>query len=280
MGSPASPRPVCARLGGLGVPPGSHGIETWELVAKSARASGGDTDGGGRFLPICETGPPVANIDILTGVRDPGERPGLARKGGARNAAGRTSFALSKRHARAICEAARFAWRKGLPLNRHITIHWQRAGITDSQAAAATGYFLRLLRDWLRKRGLATAWVWARENGPHKGSHVHILVHLPPGVVWRGGRSRRWLERVTGRRYAPSVIKTTRIAGRADAARSIPAHYEANLDAVVGYLTKDGPGGKGEGGRIIGKRCGFSQNIGPAARHLAQNARVADHSAG
>ena len=49
------------------------------------------------------------------------------------------------------------------------------------------------------------------------------------------------------------------------------AHYRANLDAVLAYLLKgaDVAAGEalgldrcGEGGKIIGKRCGRTQNVG------------------
>lgn len=156
----------------------------------------------------------------------------------------------------------------GRALNRHITVHWQSAGIPDERAAAATTAFLKYFREWL---GHATAYVWARENGEGKGSHVHILAHLPAGMRMDGARSRRWLERITGRPYRRGTIRTTRIGGGKDP--DGPA-YAANLHAVLAYILKGGTEDVADtlaiarkpGGCIIGKRCGTSRNIGTKAR--------------
>lgn len=183
-------------------------------------------------------------------------------------------------------EAAQFAAAAGMPFNRHLTIHWQQAGIPDGQAAWATGRFLKLAGDWIAKRGGRFAWAWIRENDGvserlyarrNKGSHVHILLHLPAGTRI-GNMQLRWLRSITGQPYSASTIKTGRIGGTAGAAQLAPAAYEANLAAVVGYLLKGASSAAaGElelgrlepGGRIIGKRAATSQNIGRAARRRA-----------
>jgi hypothetical protein len=131
---------------------------------------------------------------------------------------------------------------------------------------AAIGAFLTKLRHWLRKQGHRTAYAWVRENGRVIGSHVHILLHLPPGVVIGGHRSRRWIEAISGRRYCTGTIKTRAISQRS---------YDANLAAVVAYLCKGASDEVAEGlrlerrkpgGRIIGKRAGWSENVGTKAR--------------
>src|SRR3546814_11539624 len=86
------------------------------------------------------------------------------------------------RQARNIIDAVRYAYWIDLPLNRHVTVHWERAGISDDRAAAATSQFLKLASDWIGKRGGKFAWIWVRENGPFSGSHVHILMHVPAGA--------------------------------------------------------------------------------------------------
>src|SRR3546814_15908735 len=70
-----------------------------------------------------------------------------SRRGGARNRADRVSQSLSMRQARNIIDAVRYAYWIDLPLNRHVTVHWERAGISDDRAAAATSQFLKLARD-------------------------------------------------------------------------------------------------------------------------------------
>jgi hypothetical protein len=161
-----------------------------------------------------------------------------------------------------------------MPLNRHLTIHWEAAGLVDCQAAAATATFLTLARDWLRKRGGRFAWIFVRENGDGKGSHVHILLHAPAGTTL-GNMQRRWLRAITGKSYRARTIKTERIGRTAGAASSAPDVYEANLARAVAYVLKGaspeaalafGLARLEPGGSIIGKRCATSQNIGRAAR--------------
>lgn len=205
----------------------------------------------------------------------------VRRWGGRRNSASRTSDSLSLNQAANILEAAQFAAAAGMSFNRHITIHWEQAGVPDERAAWATGRFLKLAGDWIAKlRGEYAgrfAWAWVRENGERKGSHAHILLYLPAGV--RIGRmQRRWLRSITGKPYSASTIKTARIGGTAGAAQSAPAAYQANLAQVVGYVLKGAsPAAARElglerleaGGRIMGKRAATSQNIGRASRLLS-----------
>jgi hypothetical protein len=225
--------------------------------------------------PCAESGTAAAIYSSTTGAR-PSDAPRPSQgRGGARNRAGRLSHALALEQARAVMAAAQAARLIGLPFNRHVTIHWAAAGVADGEAASAGGRFLALVRDWLRKRQAATSWAWVRENGDGKGSHVHILIHVPLSVSWDAWRLRRWLVRVSGSPYRSGVIRTQRIGGRANAASAAPEVYEANLAAVVAYLVKGTSRDAAEalglerqeaGGPIIGKRAGWSENVGRAAR--------------
>lgn len=188
--------------------------------------------------------------------------------GGARNSASRTSDGLTLKQARLLIEAALTARRIGRALNRHIIVHWEAAGVPDTRAATATTAFLKYVREWLDG---ATAYIWTRENGDGKGSHLHILAHLPAGRHMNGARSRRWLERIAGGRYQRGTIRTMRIGGSRDPGGAV---YGANLQTVLAYVLKganaDTAAALGivreSGGRIIGKRCGTSRNIGAKAR--------------
>ena len=207
----------------------------------------------------------------------------LARSwGGKRNSASRTNDYITFEQATNLIEAAQFAAAAGMPLNRHVTIHWEQAGISDERAAWATGRFQKLACDWIASRGGCFAWAWVRENDPvfgslhghAKGSHVHILMHLPDGFGI-GRKQRRWLRSITGKPYRARTISTSRIGGRAGACQSALGHYRANLGSVVGYLLKGtlpkaagrlGLTRREAGGRIIGRRVSTSENIGRTAR--------------
>lgn len=224
------------------------------------------------------------------------EVPSPARHwGGKRNSASRVSDALTLKQAENVRDAAQFAAAIGLPLNRHVTIHWEQAGLRDNEVAMATGRFLKLAGDWIAKRARRSAnntagkqrgqnfnipdphclaWAWVRENGDGKGTHVHILLHLPAGKSL-GSVQRRWVSRISNGIYRRGTVRTERIGGTTGAAHSSPAAYHANLAEVVGYILKGtapaaarimGLERQEPGGRIIGRRASTSQNIARAAR--------------
>lgn len=163
-----------------------------------------------------------------------------------------------------LIEGASTACKIGRPLNRHITVHWERSGIADDRAAEATTAFLKYWREWLSAE---TAYLWARENGAGKGSHLHILAHIPAGRHWHGTRAMRWIARLAGKPYRPGAILTRRIKGAVAPGGPL---YKANLARVLDYAMKGAEPGaaaalaieRQPGGRIIGKRCGTSRNIG------------------
>lgn len=175
--------------------------------------------------------------------------------------------------------AAEHADHIGQPFNRMVTINWQQGGIDD--LVAATGQFLKLMRDWLRSNNAAFAFVWVQENGTYVGRHVHLLMHVAPNLV-RGVsyRQRGWLK-TCGANYRKGMIKTSRI-GASYAAALSEGHsrraYLNNLVTVIDYILKDVPPdvrrqcgikAKGNCGWVSGKRCATSQNIGKAARTKA-----------
>ena len=121
------------------------------------------------------TGTALANLQIPIGCAPSPASAPLYRHGGARNIASRNSDYLTPKKAQQLIKAAQRANHIGRPLNRHITIHWQSAGLSDREAMQATTAFLKYLREWLRGD---TAYLWVRENGmgerfarPHPGTH-------------------------------------------------------------------------------------------------------------
>ena len=204
-------------------------------------------------------------------MRLPNVKQPLLRHGGAGNRATVTSDYLTLRQAQDLMEAAQCALRVGKPFIRHLTVRLERQGIADADAVIAIGKLITLLRDHVRKTaGGEIAYIWSREYGAIIGGHVHILLHLPAGYIWRGHRVQQWIERVSRRPYKKGAIKTTRIGGTAKAHEQNPGLYMANLATVVGYIIK-GTCPKTAAalelkrikaqGRVMGKRCGKSQNI-------------------
>lgn len=198
-------------------------------------------------------------------------------RGGARNHADRESHALSAAQIANLLAAGEHAKYIGLPFNRMITIHWQAAGVPLNEMAGATGRFTDLLSKALARHGSATAWIWVHENGDRKGGHCHLLVHVPANLVPVLTKLQRgWLRRITENPYRKRVIHSKPIGGRLGVEVGNAELHMVNLEAAVAYILKGvcpqaalhfgilllEPGGK-----IIGKRCGASQNIGQKARN-------------
>ncbi len=196
----------------------------------------------------------------------------LPGRGGARNRADRVTTALSERDAGKVLAATARALQVGLPFNRFTTVHWDAAGVADG--LKATGRLLKLIGDWLRSRERRAAFVWIREDGPNKGAHVHILLHLPPDLVEAfNGCQRGWLK-ACGAQWRKGVVKTRSIGRSYRQALGGGPDYLANLAQAVDYVLKGadqrarvrfGIKRSEAGGAVVGKRCGVSQSLGPAA---------------
>lgn len=228
--------------------------------------------------PIPETGTAPAVNYLTSGVAT--LSAGGTGRGGARNRADRESHALTMAQIANLRAAERHAEKIGLPLTRMISIHWQAAGVPLPDMAKATGHFTDLLTKALARHGSGTAWLWTHENVPgnghDKGGHCHLLAHVPADLVSRlTALQRGWLRRITGQPYRARVIHSKPIGGRLGLEAGNPDLHAVNLEAALAYVLKGAsPEAASQfglerlepGGRVIGKRCGTSQNIGAKAR--------------
>ncbi len=150
--------------------------------------------------------------------------------------------------------------------------------------AKATYRFTDLLTKALARHGSPTAWLWTHENVPgnghNKGGHCHLLAHVPADLVSRlTALQRGWLRRITGQPYRARVIHSKPIGGRLGLEAGNPDLHAVNLEVALAYVLKGAsPEAASQfglerwepGGRVIGKRCGTSQNIGAKARKAWQ----------
>ena len=202
--------------------------------------------------------------------------PSSTSRGGARNRADRESHALTAAQICKLKAAERHAERIGLPFTRMITIHWQAAEVPLAGMAKATGRFTDLMAKALARHGSRTAWLWTHENCGPKGGHCHLLAHVPADLVpIVTALQRGWLRRITLRSYRARVIHSKPIGGRLGLEAGNPDLHAINLEAALAYVLKGASseaasqfalGRLEPGGRVIGKRCGTSQNIGAKAR--------------
>ncbi len=227
-----------------------------------------------RKAPLRETGIERALSYLSLGV--PADSTNSTSRGGARNRADRQSHALTKAQTAHLKAAERHAAAIGLHFNRMLTIHWEAAGVPLEGMAKATGRFVDLMSKALARHDSQTAWLWVHENGDRKGGHCHLLAHVPAELVPILTRLQRgWLRRISGTPYRRRVIHSKPIGGRLGLERGNPELHAVNLQAALAYVLK---GTSAEaaaqfglerlepGGRVIGKRCGTSQNIGAKAR--------------
>jgi len=224
--------------------------------------------------PVGKDGTALA-VDYLTlGVRALSAT--RAGRGGARNRADRESHALTAAQVANLKAAQRHAETIGLPFTRMITIHWEGAGVPLEGMAKATGRFTDLMAKALARHGSRTAWLWTHENGNRKGAHCHLLAHVPAALVTVVTRLQRgWLRRIAGEPYRARVIRSKPIGGRLGLEVGNPDLHAVNLEVALAYVLKGASPEAASrfglerlepGGRVIGKRCGTSQNIGRKAR--------------
>lgn len=201
--------------------------------------------------------------------------PRVFKRGGKRLRRHKISRVLSIDEVRKIGMAIHTAVLLGMPFNRFITIHLERAGIAEVDAAHAIARFLKYARDYLESKGLPFAYIWVRENDDgdgSKGHHVHILAHLPKGQSL-GYLQRRWIKNITGENYRKKVILTRLIAGHAEAPQNNPKLYLFNLAVVRDYCLKGASYDAAKsfslpswqlGGQVLGQRVGMSKNLSRA----------------
>lgn len=224
--------------------------------------------------PIARNGTALAINYLTLGVG--ALLPSSTGRGGARNRADRESHALTAAQVANLRAAERHAEKIGLPFTRMISIHWEGAGVPLAGMTKATGRFTDLMAKALARHGSGAAWIWTHENGDGKGGHCHLLAHVPADLVSvLTGLQRGWLRRITGKPYRARVIHSKPIGGRLGLEAAHPALHAVNLAVALAYVLKGAnPEAASQfglerlepGGRVIGKRCGTSQNIGAKAR--------------
>jgi hypothetical protein len=168
-------------------------------------------------------------------------------------------------------EGLSFTHERGTPLNTHLIVHWggTLAGDDpDGKLFAKLRYLLD--KRFRRKFGFELTGIWIRERHRNKRTrqqsevvHSHLLFHLPAR------------HRIEARKDVEELVKL--VAGQVIDDRTIELTFPAKPDGK--YFLKGGTRGVwdefqlpnkwcsrlGEG-LIEGKRCGATQNIGPAAQ--------------
>ena len=200
------------------------------------------------------------------------------------NNGNRWSRFLSNADAHKLYDAVRYSYCIERTLNRHLVIHWERAGV-KSNVQRATTAFLKHAGDWMRHNPIGPlTYVWVLENPPVSedrfggGLNVHIVIHVPD--EWATEFRRRcdaWV-RASGGEVRPKVLRLGQVPKR----RSFDS-YDNLKKGIIGLLVYVFKGADDTTcrefcishepqGTIHGKRCGYSESLGPKRRHFPTTA--------
>ncbi len=177
----------------------------------------------------------------------------------------RRSRYINRHPAVNLHHARRYSEREGIPFNWAITINFGLAGVPPE---AASHLLQRLLAQrfapWLRRSSandnhLRPTYAWSLE-APYGVVSAHLMIHLPPKLV-SAFRTRLipWLGALSGSAVPSRAIDMRPVYNRIGFTRYI---LKGIAPAWAAHLAVD-PVPQGE---IIGKRTGFSRNLGPTAR--------------
>ena len=176
----------------------------------------------------------------------------------------RISTHINRRPAVNIHHARRCATAWGCPLNTHVSLNLSQCGFSENEAVQV---FRKLISErfspWPRRNavndnGLSPTYVWAIE-APHGKVGSHWLLHLPDHLI--PAFSRRilsWLEGL-GAILTPTAVLITKVHNPIGLSRYILK----GIDTVWAKHLAVIPVPQGQ---VIGKRSGFSRNLGPTAR--------------
>jgi len=161
-----------------------------------------------------------------------------------------------------------------LPLNTYVVAHLDQVR-TDGNWATRRQRLQARIAKWMARRNLPLLAVWTVEANSLR-VHLNVLLHLPDS----GTRSD--LERYLQDRCAedPDAFRV-QLVNRSPRNRPDVPPWRGVLDYVCKGVTPDVARARPRAfslqapqGRITGKRCGTTQNLGPAARarHARQRA--------
>lgn len=190
------------------------------------------------------------------------------------NSASRPNQYITKKQTASVIDAVDFAYRRNMPLTRFISVD------LSSYANPPRTFINRFLKpsgEYLAFDGAARAYAWFLENPPGGRLNAHILIHVPRDMTKAFSRNEQTWARMAGLELEPNTMVREKIGG----CHSISSgEFLRSYETVVGYCLKGseqeardalclGWEEKKNQGTILGKRVGWSESIGKAARARA-----------
>jgi len=187
-------------------------------------------------------------------------------------------------HALNIIHAADHSIWIGRRLNRFTTIRLH--SVSDRYQQFRQRY-LHSVSDWLseKPRNIPPTYVWAFEKPPGRRVHLHLAFHLPVELVdeftyhqraWVTSAGVKWGEDglILSKWVQPSKLIRSVFPGLQP--WELPLHVQSGAlrNLIIDYFLKGGDARTCREfeidyrtqGTIMGKRVGFSENLGPTAR--------------
>jgi hypothetical protein len=171
-----------------------------------------------------------------------------------------------------LIAAANYAYWSMYPLNRFLSVNCTKGGLDHSDVHKFITKFNKDISDWLRYKSAPWHAIWILENPPPGDLNFHLLFHVPERDYKKFRRKHRdWLKR-SGLKLLPNVshLQTLESSEPDD----LSMNYIRGLNRTLKYMFKGCSPEicealeveRKDQGFIRGKRCGFSQALGPKAR--------------
>jgi hypothetical protein len=192
------------------------------------------------------------------------------------------SNGLNRRAVVGLKDAIDFAPLVGTPLNTHVIVAWELAGVVGRVQQAQTHY-CENMRKWMARRDTPAAYAWVLERGWKLGVHAHLVVHVPGPL---GGecyeaftrKSNDWAKQAGAEILRGGTCRTVvcKIARNPETLHRYLAEGVTADDAA--WAKEKYSIDRVDQGSIMGRRAQLSTHIGPAARE-AYYARQTDLAA-
>lgn len=181
----------------------------------------------------------------------------------------RSSKFIARQPAANIHHATRFAVTVRKPLNTLVTINFSELGVIPKDISRLFQIMIRhRFAPWLRRTApngsaIEPTYVWVVEN--RGGAAIHWAVYIPPEakIAFQAKVVEHWATEIAEKRAtSPQAVDIRTIYNIVGLKRYMLKGTQPDYAQLIGIRPSDQ-------GEVIGKRSGFSKNLGPAARKRA-----------
>jgi hypothetical protein len=159
-----------------------------------------------------------------------------------------------------LFEADHFAQCLGLPLNTFVSVSWQNTHQGSQDIPERFQRATKAMGEWLRRRDCPPTWIFVHENPGNSQPNCHLLVHVPSGYLS--------LFKAIAPEWFGALECGVHIRTRNGPSDRCLSYMVKGTD----YITAHRYGAKARNQGIVDfKRCGWTQNLGLAARRRGQS---------